>query len=32
MRLVLSLEGVEPLEGDLGAFDEWYDVVCVRRA
>ncbi len=24
LRLVLSLEGVEPLEGDPGAFDEWY--------
>ena len=25
LRLVLSLEGVEPLEGDPGAFDEWYE-------
>jgi membrane dipeptidase len=24
LRLVLSMEGVEPLEGDPGAFDEWY--------
>jgi membrane dipeptidase len=24
LRLVLSMEGVEPLEGDAGAFDEWY--------
>ena len=24
LRLVLSLEGVEPLEGDPGAFEEWY--------
>ena len=24
MRLVLSMEGVEPLEGDPGAFEEWY--------
>jgi membrane dipeptidase len=25
LRLVLSLEGVEPLEGDPGAFDDWYE-------
>jgi membrane dipeptidase len=25
LRLVLSLEGVEPLEGDPGAFEEWYE-------
>jgi membrane dipeptidase len=25
LRVVLSMEGVEPLEGDLGAFDEWYE-------
>jgi membrane dipeptidase len=25
LRLVLSMEGVEPLEGDPGAFDEWYE-------
>jgi membrane dipeptidase len=24
LRLMLSMEGVEPLEGDPGAFDEWY--------
>lgn len=24
LRLVLSMEGVEPLEGDPGAFDDWY--------
>jgi membrane dipeptidase len=24
MRLMLSMEGVEPLEGDPGAFEEWY--------
>jgi membrane dipeptidase len=24
LRLVLSMEGVEPLEGKPGAFDEWY--------
>jgi membrane dipeptidase len=24
LRLVLSMEGVEPLEGDPGAFEEWY--------
>ena len=24
VRLMLSLEGVEPLEGDPGSFDEWY--------
>ena len=24
LRLVLSMEGVEPLEGDAGAFEEWY--------
>jgi membrane dipeptidase len=24
LRLVLSMEGVEPLEGDPGAFDEWH--------
>ena len=24
LRLLLSMEGVEPLEGDPGAFDEWY--------
>ncbi len=24
LRLVLSMEGVEPLEGDPGVFDEWY--------
>jgi membrane dipeptidase len=24
LRLVLSMEGVEPLEGDPAAFDEWY--------
>jgi membrane dipeptidase len=24
LRLVLSLEGVEPLEGDPGAFEDWY--------
>jgi membrane dipeptidase len=25
LRLVLSMEGVEPLEGDPDAFEEWYD-------
>jgi membrane dipeptidase len=25
MRLVLSMDGVEPLEGDPGAFDDWYE-------
>jgi membrane dipeptidase len=25
LRLVLSMEGVEPREGDPGAFDEWYE-------
>ncbi|MFL5936221.1 MAG: membrane dipeptidase [Gaiellaceae bacterium] len=25
LRLVLSMEGVEPLEGDPAAFDEWYE-------
>jgi membrane dipeptidase len=25
LRLVLSMEGAEPLEGDPGAFDEWYE-------
>ena len=25
LRLVLSMEGVEPLEGDPGAFDEWFE-------
>ena len=25
LRLVLSLEGVEPLEGDPDAFEEWYE-------
>jgi len=25
LRLVLSMEGVEPLEGDPGAFDQWYE-------
>ncbi len=25
LRLVLSMEGVEPLHGDVGAFQEWYD-------
>ena len=25
LRIVLSMEGVEPLEGDPGAFDEWYE-------
>ena len=25
LRLVLSMEGVEPLEGDPGAFDDWYE-------
>ena len=25
LRLVLSMEGVEPLEGDPKAFDEWYE-------
>ena len=25
LRLVLAMEGVEPLEGDPGAFDEWYE-------
>jgi membrane dipeptidase len=24
LRLVLSMEGVEPLDGDPGAFEEWY--------
>jgi membrane dipeptidase len=24
LRLVLAMEGAEPLEGDPGAFDEWY--------
>jgi membrane dipeptidase len=24
LRIVLSMEGVEPLEGDPGAFDDWY--------
>jgi microsomal dipeptidase-like Zn-dependent dipeptidase len=24
LRLVLSMEGVEPLEGDPEAFEEWY--------
>jgi len=24
LRLVLSMEGVEPLEGDAGAFEDWY--------
>src|SRR6187551_475975 len=26
LRLVLSMEGVEPLEGDPGAFEEWYEL------
>ena len=25
LRLVLSMEGVEPLEGDAGAFEDWYE-------
>ena len=25
LRLVLAMEGAEPLEGDPGAFDEWYE-------
>jgi membrane dipeptidase len=25
LRLVVSMEGVEPLEGDPGAFEEWYE-------
>jgi hypothetical protein len=25
LRLVLSMEGVEPLEGDPGAFEAWYE-------
>ena len=25
LRLMLSMEGVEPLEGDPGAFDQWYE-------
>jgi membrane dipeptidase len=25
LRLVLSMEGAEPLEGDPGAFEEWYE-------
>src|SRR5215213_2605838 len=25
LRIVLSMEGVEPLEGDPGAFEEWYE-------
>ncbi len=25
LRLVLSMEGVEPLEGDPGAFEEWHE-------
>jgi membrane dipeptidase len=25
LRLVLSMEGVEPLQGDPGAFEEWYE-------
>ena len=25
LRLVLAMEGVEPLEGDPAAFDEWYE-------
>lgn len=25
LRVVLSMEGVEPLEGDPGAFEEWYE-------
>ena len=25
VRIVLSMEGVEPLEGDPGTFEEWYD-------
>jgi membrane dipeptidase len=25
VRIVLSMEGVEPLEGDPGAFEEWYE-------
>ena len=25
LRLVLSMEGVEPLEGDPGAFEDWYE-------
>jgi membrane dipeptidase len=25
LRLVLAMEGVEPLEGDADAFDEWYE-------
>lgn len=25
LRLFLAMEGVEPLEGDPGAFDEWYE-------
>jgi len=25
IRLVLAMEGVEPLEGDPGAFDEWWE-------
>src|SRR5215213_9969220 len=26
LRLVLSMEGVEPLEGDPGAFEGWYEL------
>ena len=25
VRIVLSMEGVEPLDGDPDAFDEWYE-------
>jgi membrane dipeptidase len=25
LRLIVAMEGVEPLEGDPGAFDEWYE-------
>jgi membrane dipeptidase len=25
LRLVLSMEGAEPLEGDPGAFEAWYE-------
>jgi hypothetical protein len=25
LRLVLAMEGAEPLEGDAAAFDEWYE-------
>jgi membrane dipeptidase len=26
LRLVLSMEGVEPLQGEAGAFEEWYEL------